>query len=302
MWETHPKGQGVSVFVEEVSAQSRSSAVQHLEQHDARGLVAQAGHLAFKMVRDGGRRGEERCGVRRTVSKLPRALMKRREKKIRVAESWEQGADQCAVQRSVCSTSDFSLYFLELWRRDRWPVRPREEKEEEKEEKTGTREGVNLRVYAWRHCDGRGDYGPYSWVSLGLYKQPVYTTDAVTAARGGKHLDSTDNSTMSPYTHTHTHLNLSRNSCAIMSAYCMNIGFAATWSKISFMLPNAWLSTLARGPWIMEHRAVIISAFSTPSAGNLHGINQVNWFAYQNLVKLETSNYFDKESRMKGYG
>lgn len=48
---THPKRQGVSIFVEEVSTQSRSSAVKHFEQHDARRLVAQTGHFAFKTER-----------------------------------------------------------------------------------------------------------------------------------------------------------------------------------------------------------------------------------------------------------
>ena len=88
--------------------------------------------------------------------------------------------------------------------------------------------------------------------------------------------------TVMPHTHTHTHtyrnvqwkvyLNLSKNSWAMESAYCMNTRLAAMLSMTSFTLPNASLSTLARGPCNMEHRAVMISAFSTPSQGNLHSV------------------------------
>ena len=66
-----------------------------------------------------------------------------------------------------------------------------------------------------------------------------------------------------------THLNLSRNNWAIESAYCMQTGLAAMLSMMLLMLANAWLSTLDKGPWSIEHRAVTISAFSTPNQGNL---------------------------------
>ena len=69
---------------------------------------------------------------------------------------------------------------------------------------------------------------------------------------------------------TNTYLNLSKNSCAMESAYCMNTRLAAKLSMTSLTLPNASLSTLERGPWSIEHRAVMISAFSTPSQGNLN--------------------------------
>jgi hypothetical protein len=47
---------------------------------------------------------------------------------------------------------------------------------------------------------------------------------------------------------TNTYLNLSKNSCAMESAYCMNTRLAAKLSMTSFTLPNASLSTLESGP------------------------------------------------------
>mmetsp|Transcript_21572 Transcript_21572/g.20859 ORF Transcript_21572/g.20859 Transcript_21572/m.20859 type:complete len:357 (-) Transcript_21572:1004-2074(-) len=64
-------------------------------------------------------------------------------------------------------------------------------------------------------------------------------------------------------------LNLSINSSAIEAAWCMQTELTAMQSTMLLILMNAWLSILARGPWSIEQKALMISAFSVPNHGNL---------------------------------
>ena len=82
------------------------------------------------------------------------------------------------------------------------------------------------------------------------------------------------------------------------SAYCMNTGLAAMLSMMEVIEAKAWLSALARGPCSMAHKAVMISAFSTPSQGNLR--TQVVGAVNKHSYFIDSRIYVDLEPRGKG--